>query len=42
VGLWPKSAGRVLVVDFLTSTMKEHVVLRKPWCSACFPAPTTP
>ena len=36
VGLWPKSAGRVLVVDFLTSTMSEHVVLRKPWCSACF------
>jgi ribosomal protein S12 methylthiotransferase accessory factor len=37
-GILPRSAGRVLVVDFLTSTMREHVVLRKPWCTACFPA----
>jgi bacteriocin biosynthesis cyclodehydratase domain-containing protein len=36
VGLWPKSVGRVLVVDFLASSVKEHLVLRKPWCTACF------
>jgi bacteriocin biosynthesis cyclodehydratase domain-containing protein len=36
IGLRPRTAGRVLVVDFLTSTMREHVVLRKPWCTACF------
>jgi len=41
VGVRPRSAGRVLVVDFLTSTMREHVVLRKPWCSACFAASDT-
>lgn len=41
-GLWPRSAGRILVVDFLTSTMREHVVLRKPWCSACFAAHESP
>lgn len=37
-GLRPRTAGRILVVDFLTSTMREHLVLRKPWCSACFAA----
>ena len=36
VGFRPRSVGRVLVVDFLGSGMTEHVVLRKPWCSACF------
>jgi ribosomal protein S12 methylthiotransferase accessory factor len=41
VGIRPRSAGRVLVVDFLGSTMREHVVLRKPWCSACFAASDT-
>jgi len=35
-GIWPRSTGRVLVVDFLSSTLREHVVLRKPWCTACF------
>jgi ribosomal protein S12 methylthiotransferase accessory factor len=35
-GLRPRSAGRVLVVDIHTSGVSEHVVLRKPWCSACF------
>jgi bacteriocin biosynthesis cyclodehydratase domain-containing protein len=39
VGLWPRSAGRILVVDFLRSTMSEHLVLRKPWCTACFSTP---
>jgi ribosomal protein S12 methylthiotransferase accessory factor len=38
VGFRPRSVGRVLVVDFLGSGMTEHVVLRKPWCSACFSA----
>ncbi len=38
VGIRPRSVGRVLVVDFLTSATSEHVVLRKPWCSACFSA----
>jgi hypothetical protein len=37
VGIRPKSTGRVLVLDPFTSTLSEHVVLRKPWCSACFP-----
>jgi bacteriocin biosynthesis cyclodehydratase domain-containing protein len=34
--LQPRTIGRVLVVDFLSSATSEHVVLRKPWCSACF------
>jgi len=37
VGIRPKSTGRVLVLDPFTTTLSEHVVLRKPWCSACFP-----
>jgi adenylyltransferase/sulfurtransferase len=28
---------RVMVFDLIDMTMKKHVVLRKPWCPACFP-----
>jgi adenylyltransferase/sulfurtransferase len=27
---------RVMVFDLIDMTMKKHVVLRKPWCPACF------
>jgi bacteriocin biosynthesis cyclodehydratase domain-containing protein len=36
-GLRPASTGRILAIDFLNSTMSHHLVLRKPWCPACFP-----
>jgi adenylyltransferase/sulfurtransferase len=39
IGLRPPTAGRILTVDFTNSGMKQHVVLRKPWCPACFRAP---
>ena len=32
--------GRIVVVDLLDFTMTKHVVLRKPWCPACFNEPT--
>jgi molybdopterin-synthase adenylyltransferase len=35
-GLRPQSVGRILVIDFLSSSLSQHVVLRKPWCPACF------
>jgi adenylyltransferase/sulfurtransferase len=31
--------GRIVVVDLLDFTMTKHVVLRKPWCPACFNEP---
>jgi bacteriocin biosynthesis cyclodehydratase domain-containing protein len=37
LGLPPAAAGRIVVFDFLESTSQKHVVLRKPWCPACFP-----
>jgi adenylyltransferase/sulfurtransferase len=30
------AAGRIVVFDFLELTTKKHVVLRKPWCPACY------
>jgi bacteriocin biosynthesis cyclodehydratase domain-containing protein len=30
------AAGRIVIIDFLELTTKKHVVLRKPWCPACF------
>jgi bacteriocin biosynthesis cyclodehydratase domain-containing protein len=38
VGARPSTAGRIHTIDFATVTMRRHVVLRKPWCPACFPA----
>jgi molybdopterin-synthase adenylyltransferase len=40
-GTRPSTVGRILAVEFMTSTMSQHVVLRKPWCPACFPADAT-
>jgi len=30
------TVGKVLVIDLLELTMTRHLVLRKPWCPACF------
>ena len=36
-GFVPTSAeGKVFVLDLLSLNMTKHVVLRKPWCPACF------
>jgi len=32
----PSAEGRVVVLDLLTLNLTRHVVLRKPWCPACF------
>jgi adenylyltransferase/sulfurtransferase len=37
-GVRPTTAGRILIVDFASCTMKQHVVLRQPSCPACFPS----
>jgi adenylyltransferase/sulfurtransferase len=34
--LAPASLGRIVVLDLLRLTSTPHVVLRKPWCPACF------
>ena len=39
LGLPPAASGRVVVFDFMELTSQKHVVLRKPWCPACFAAP---
>jgi adenylyltransferase/sulfurtransferase len=33
----PPSVARIVVFDVLDVSLKKHVVLRKPWCPACFP-----
>lgn len=35
----PSALGRIVVFDFLEITCKKHLVLRKPWCPACFVPP---
>ena len=36
-GVVPASAeGKIVVLDLLTLNTTKHVVLRKPWCPACF------
>jgi bacteriocin biosynthesis cyclodehydratase domain-containing protein len=40
-GIRPATVGRVLTFDFMSTTMTQHVVLRKPWCPACFAAEGT-
>lgn len=34
--LSPATRGSIIVVDLLELSMSRHVVLRKPWCPACF------
>jgi adenylyltransferase/sulfurtransferase len=37
-GIMPGSTtGRIAVINLVDLTMTKHVVLRKPWCPACFP-----
>jgi adenylyltransferase/sulfurtransferase len=36
LGLPASASGRVVIFDFLECTSQKHVVLRKPWCPACF------
>lgn len=35
----PSTVGKVLVIDLMEMSMKKHVLLRKPWCPACFAHP---
>jgi adenylyltransferase/sulfurtransferase len=35
-GLAPTARGRLQVLNLLTMAMQTHLVLRKPWCPACF------
>jgi adenylyltransferase/sulfurtransferase len=39
LGLPPAASGRIIVFDFMELTSQKHVVLRKPWCPACFASP---
>ena len=32
----PAATGRIIVLNMLDLTLSRHVVLRKPWCPACF------
>jgi bacteriocin biosynthesis cyclodehydratase domain-containing protein len=32
----PSLLGRVAVIDLMSLTLKKHLILRKPWCPACF------
>ena len=36
LGLPVSASGRIIVCDFMELTTQKHVVLRKPWCPACF------
>lgn len=40
VGLQLSAVGRIIVIDFLSCVTERHVVLRKPWCPACFASQT--
>jgi bacteriocin biosynthesis cyclodehydratase domain-containing protein len=41
VGLSPvATAGKVIIFNLLDLSSTKHVVLRKPWCPACFQAGT--
>jgi bacteriocin biosynthesis cyclodehydratase domain-containing protein len=42
IGLSPViTAGKVIIFNLLDLSSTKHVVLRKPWCPACFPLGTT-
>jgi adenylyltransferase/sulfurtransferase len=32
------TVGNVMIIDFTRGTSAKHIVLRKPWCPACFEA----
>src|ERR1700739_4500528 len=32
----PSALGAIIVFDLLAMQLTKHVVLRKPWCPACF------
>lgn len=36
VTLSPSATGKIVVLDLITLDSSKHVVLRKPWCPACF------
>ncbi len=38
----PATVGKVVVFDFVQATSQTHIVLRKPWCPACFAARSGP
>jgi molybdopterin-synthase adenylyltransferase len=38
IGGMPSTMGRILTIDLRTFDVSHHVVLRKPWCPACFAA----
>jgi molybdopterin-synthase adenylyltransferase len=39
IGVTPvPTQGKVVIFDLLDMSSSKHVVLRKPWCPACFPA----
>ena len=38
VGLTPvPTHGKIVIFDLLDMSSSKHVILRKPWCPACFP-----
>lgn len=37
----PPTRGRIVVVDLFELSVSKHVILRKPWCPACFRAGNT-
>jgi adenylyltransferase/sulfurtransferase len=40
-GLTPvPTRGKIIIFDLLDMSSSKHVVLKKPWCPACFPAET--
>jgi molybdopterin-synthase adenylyltransferase len=39
IGLTPvPTQGKIVIFDLLDMSSSKHVVLRKPWCPACYPA----
>ena len=36
----PPSAAQIAVIDLLELSITRHLVLRKPWCPACWPPQT--
>lgn len=41
VGISPVTAGKIIIFSLLDLSSTKHIVLRKPWCPACFPAKAT-
>jgi hypothetical protein len=39
IGLVPvPTQGKIVIFDLLDMSTSKHVVLRKPWCPACYPS----